>query len=157
MYAPSSGQFAKDTGPGSSFELRVKLVRTMGMIATGLFAGAVLGGIVGLFVYANSRTPNAHDGVFAIIQVVGVLVGLLMGYIAARGADAKDQVMEASYRAGLSMLKKYKPKPGTAGHSTVGERVIGPVHNVGEDFLKTLLNASAKSNGTTDATSSSPN
>jgi hypothetical protein len=157
MYAPTPGQFAKETGPGSRFETRVKLLRTVGMIATGLFAGAVMGGIIGLFVYANSRTPNAHDGVFAIIQVVGVLVGLFMGYIAARSAEAQDQMIEASFKAGLTMLRKYKPKPGTSGTSTVGERVIGPVHNVGEEFLKTLLNASTKSNGSTDQTSSPTN
>lgn len=157
MFVPSQGSLAKETGPGTPFETRIKLIRTIGMIATGLFAGTVLGGIIGLFVYANSRTPNAHDGVFAVIQVVGVLVGLLMGYIAARGAEAQDQMMEASHRAGLNMLKKYKPKPGTAGTSTVGERVIGPVQNVGEEFLKTLLNASTKGNGSTDPTSSPKN
>jgi hypothetical protein len=157
LHAPTSGQLAKETGPGSQFDTRIKGIRMAGMVAAGLFAGAVLGGISGLFVYANSRTPNAHDGVFAIIQVVGVLLGLFMGYVAARGAEAQDQMIEASYKAGLVMLKKYKPKPGTAGHSTVGERVIGPVHNVGEEFLKTLINASAKSNGSSDTTSSQAN
>ncbi|MBV8263932.1 MAG: hypothetical protein JOY87_08945 [Candidatus Eremiobacteraeota bacterium] len=157
LHAPSSGQLAKETGPGSRFETRIKLFRTAGMIVAGLFAGTVIGGIVGLFVYANSRTPNAHDGVFAVIQVVGVLVGLFMGYVAARGAEAQDQMIEASYKASLIMLKKYKPKPGAGGNSTVGERVIGPVHNAGEEFLKTLLNSSARTNGASDTTSSQAN
>ena len=157
LQASTSGQLAKETGPGSRFDTRIKMIRMTGMVSAGLFAGDVLGGIIGLFVYANSRTPNAHDGVFAVIQVVGVLVGLLMGFVAARGAEAQDQMIEASYKAGLVMLKKYKPKPGTAGHSTVGERVIGPVHNVGEEFLKTLLNTSAKSNGTSDQPGASAN
>jgi hypothetical protein len=150
MYVPSPGQLSKDTAPGSRFETRVKFIRSAGMIVTGFFAGAVLGGIAGLFVYANSRTPSAHDIVFAVIQVAGVLVGLFMGYIAARGADVQDQMLDASHRAGLAMLKKYRPKPGAAGHSTVGERVIGPAHKVGEDFLKTLV---TKNNGSTDPTS----
>ena len=136
----------RSTGQDPEFDGRVKLIRTTAMIAMGLFAGTVLGGVIGLFVYANSRTPNVHDGVFAVIQVLGVLLGLGMGFLAARGAEAQEQLIEASQRAGVSMLKKYKPKPGGAGHSNnVGERVIGPAtNNVGEDFLKTLLNGSTK-------------
>ena len=130
LQAQSPGRFAKDTGPGTEFDTRVNLLRTVAMIGSGLFAGAVMGGVIGLFVYANSRTPRAHDGVFAVIQVLGVLVGLMMGYIAARGAEAQERMLEASHRAGLVMLKKYKPKPG-ATNSSVGERVIGPVSNAG--------------------------
>ena len=149
----AQGQFSKDTEPGTPFDTRVKTIRTIGMVLAGLFAGTLLGGIVGLFVYANSRTPGAHDGIFAIIQVVGVLAGLVMGFIAARGAAAQDQLAEASHRAGMAMLKKYKPKPGANGNQNVGQRVIGPVSNAGEEFLKTLLTASAKPNGTPDPTS----
>jgi len=134
------GQFGKGGEEKTDFDHQVKLFRTGVMIAMGLFGGTVLGGVVGLFVYANSRTPNAHDGVFAIIQVVGVVLGLAMGYLAARGAEAQEQLLEASQRAGITMLKKYRPKPGNAGNGNVGQRVIGaPSPNVGEDFLNQLL------------------
>jgi MFS family permease len=149
----AQGQFSKETEPGTVFDTRVKLIRTVSMVGGGLFVGALLGAIVGLFVYANTRTPNAHDGIFAIIQVVGVLAGLMMGFLAARGAAEQDQLAEASHRAGMAMLKKYKPKPGANGNQNVGERVIGPVANAGEEFLKTLLTASAKPNGAPDPTS----
>ena len=129
----------------SDFELQVKIFRIGTMIALGLFAGTVLGGVIGLFVYANSRTPNVHDGVFAIIQVLGVLAGLAMGFLAARSVEAQEQLIEASQRAGLSMLRKYRPKPGANGHHGVGQRVIGgaaakAASSAGEEFLKTLLN-----------------
>ena len=153
-------QLQKGDGHKTDFDNQVKLFRTGVMIGMGLFAGTVLGGVVGLFVYANSRTPNVHDGIFAIIQVVGVMLGLGMGFLAARSTEAQEQLLEASQRAGLTMLKKYKPKPGNAGQSNVGQRVIGPSElgqnyaaprapaprapapsdaNVGEEFLKTLL------------------
>jgi F0F1-type ATP synthase assembly protein I len=134
--APS--QYGKGGEHKTEFDTKVKLFRTGVMIAMGLFAGTVLGGVVGLFVYANSRTPNAHDGVFAVIQVVGVVLGVAMGYLAARSAEAQEQLIEASQRAGMSMLRKYKPKPGNTGPGNVGQRVIGP-SNTGEEFLKTLL------------------
>ncbi len=133
----------KSEVPNADFDSRVSLFRRGMMIVFGLFGGTVLGGVVGLFVYANSRTPNAHDGVFAVIQVVGVLLGLGMGLFAARSSDEQEQMLEASQRAGVSMLKKYKPKPGTAGHSNVGQRVIGASVDdsaaVSEQYLKTLL------------------
>lgn len=135
----------KSDAPNADFDGGVKVFRRGMMIALGLFGGTVMGGIVGLFVYANSRNPNVHDGVFAVIQIVGVLLGLGMGLIAARSSDAQDQLLEASQRAGGSMLKKYKPKPGAAGNSNVGQRVIGaPIEDAnaaaaGEEYLKTLL------------------
>ncbi|MDQ6766912.1 MAG: hypothetical protein M3Z41_03795 [Candidatus Eremiobacteraeota bacterium] len=134
----AQGQTQKTVAQKPEFDVQVKLFRTGVMVAMGLFAGTVLGGIVGLFVYANSRTPNAHDGVFAVIQILGVVLGLAMGYLAARSAEAQEQLFEASQRAGISMLKKYKPKPGGSGHANVGQRVIGSA-NAGEEFLKTLL------------------
>jgi MFS family permease len=153
--APGQGQ-----GQSTEFDTRVRAFRSGVMIAAGVFGGTVLGGIVGLFVYAQSRTPNVHDGVFAVIQVAGVILGLVMGLAAARGAEAQDQLLDASQRAGTTMLKKYKPKPGTTGQANVGQRVIKPasavdlvtpmpsagqqvspaVANAGEEFLKTLLN-----------------
>lgn len=132
-------QFGKGGAEKSDVDAQVKIFRTGVMIAMGLFAGTVLGGVVGLFVYANSRTPNAHDGVFAVIQIFGVVLGLAMGYLAARGAEAQERLLEASQRAGITMLKKYKPKPGNAGHGNVGQRVIGAPSNAGEDFLNQLL------------------
>ena len=140
LHTPVPGQLGKGGAEKPEIDAQVKLFRTGVMIAMGLFGGTVLGGVVGLFVYANSRTPQAHDGVFAIIQVVGVVLGLAMGYLAAKGAEAQEQLLEASQRAGMTMLKKYRPKPGTAGNSNVGHRVIGaPSPNVGEDFLNQLL------------------
>ncbi len=159
LQARNPSQVVRETGPGSPFDTRVKLIRTIGMIGAGLFAGTVLGGVVGLFVYANSREPNAHDAVFAVIQVVGVLAGLAMGYFAARGVEAQDQLLDSSNRAGLTMLKKYKPKPGIGGGlPNVGERVIGAGESkVGEDFLKTLLSATTKTNGASDPTTKPAN
>ncbi|GEM_PF-1560666 len=153
--APGQGR-----GQSTEFDTRVRTFRSGVMIAAGVFGGTVLGGIVGLFVYAQSRNPNVHDGVFAVIQITGVIVGLVMGLAAARGAEAQDQLLDASQRAGTTMLKKYKPKPGTTGQANVGQRVINPVStvgtvspapaatqqvspavaNAGEEFLKTLLN-----------------
>jgi MFS family permease len=137
------GQFGKDGSEKTDFERQVKMFRTGVMITMGLFAGTVLGGVVGLFVYANSRQPNVHDGVFAVIQVVGVLLGLAMGYLAARGAEAQEQLLEASQRAGITMLKKYRPKPGNSGHSNVGQRVMN-TGTTGEEFLNKLLSGPNK-------------
>jgi hypothetical protein len=160
----TDGQFAKSDVRKPDFDARLKVFRTAVMIAMGLFAGTVLGGIVGLFVYANSRTPNVHDGIFAVIQAIGVLLGVGMGYLAARSTAAQDQLIETSQRAGMTMLKKYKPKPGNSGQSNVGQHTIkttsvaGPsvpapsaaaasatqvsaaASKDGEEFLKTLLN-----------------
>jgi len=144
LQTQTPGQFAKAPGQDEEFDARVKIIRKAAMIAAGLFAGTVIGGVTGLFVYANSRTPNAHDGVFAVIQILGVVFGFAMGFLAARGAEAQDQQNEVSQRASISMLKKYKPRPGAAGHSNVGQRVIGPADNAGEEFLKSLLNGSTK-------------
>jgi hypothetical protein len=120
-----------------AFEARVKVFRTSVITAFGLFAGTVLGGVCGLLVYANSRTPNEHDGVYAIIQAVGILVGLAMGYLCARNAQAQDDLVESSLKAGSTLLRRYKPKPGSGGQSDVGQRTINP--GSAEDFLKTLL------------------
>jgi hypothetical protein len=161
----SDGQFAKSDVRKPDFEAQVKVFKTGVMIAMGLFAGTVLGGVVGLFVYANSRTPNMHDGIFVLIQAVGVLLGVGMGYLAARSNAAQDQLIEASQRAGTSMLKKYKPKPGNSGQSNVGQHTIKTAsagapsaavpgvaaaspnqasvaaNKDGEEFLKTLLSS----------------
>jgi MFS family permease len=139
MLQTQPGQFGKDGVDKTDFDSRVKAFRTGLMIAMGLFGGTVLGGVVGLFVYANSRTPNAHDGVFAVIQIVGVILGIAMGYLAAKGAEAQEQLLDASQRASVTMLKKYRPKPGNAGNGNVGQRVIGAPANVGEEFLNQLL------------------
>src|ERR1700680_4732942 len=139
MLQTQPGQIGKDGVEKTEFDNQVKLFRTGVMIAMGLFGGTVLGGVVGLFVYANSRTPNAHDGVFAVIQVVGVILGLAMGYLGAKGAEAQEQLLDASQRASVTMLKKYRPKPGNAGNGNVGQRVIGAPANVGEEFLNQLL------------------
>src|ERR1700736_768162 len=140
MLQTQPGQIGKDGVEKTEFDSQVKLFRTGVMIAMGLFGGTVLGGVVGLFVYANSRTPNAHDGVFAVIKVVGVVLGLALGYLAAKGAEAQEQLIDASQRAGITMLKKYRPKRGNAGNGNVGQRGIGaPAPNLGEDFLNELL------------------
>ena len=136
-------RYDRTGGSDAEFDAKVRTIRKAGMVAAYVFGGTVMGGVVGLFVYAQSKTPNVHDGVFAVIQIVGVVLGLVMGLIAARGIEAQDQLLEASHRAGISMLKKYKPKPG-AGQHNVGERVIGPTSNAGEEYLKTLLSAQAK-------------
>ncbi len=141
LQTQAPGQLGKGGGQRSEFDERVKMFRGGAMIAMGIFAGAVLGGIVGLFVYANTRTPDvAHDGIFAIIQIAGVALGLVMGLIAARSYESQEQLIDASHRAGMTMLKKYKPKPGAQGQANVGQRVIGGAPNAGEEFLKTLLN-----------------
>jgi hypothetical protein len=121
----------------AAFRARVNLIRTSVIVAFGLFVGAVLGGVCGLFVYANSRNPGPHDPLYAIIQSVGIIVGLVMGYLAARNAQVQDDMLESSQRAGTTLLRRYKPKPGAAGQSNVGQRTIGAT--TADDFLKTLL------------------
>jgi hypothetical protein len=152
----TDGQFVKSEIRKPDFDAKVKVFRTSVMVAMGVFAGTVLGGVVGLFVYANSPTPDLHDGIFAVIQTIGVLLGVGMGLFAARNTAAQDQLIETSQRAGTTMLKKYKPKPGNSGHSNVGQHTIKTTSNVapsvapaaapaaavakdGEEFLKTLL------------------
>lgn len=145
MFQPQAeGQTGINSGSQSDFDARFKLIRTGIIVAGWIFVGTVLGGCVGLFVYANSRTPNVHDGVFAVIQAVGVLLGVAMGFLAAKGTEAQDAFLAASSRAGKSMLRKYKPRPGTAGNSNVGQRTIGkPVvesyDTEGDEFLRTML------------------
>lgn len=117
-----------------------KIVRGAIIVVLGLFGGGVLGGVIGLFVYANSRTPTIHDGVFALIQAVGILLGTGLGYLAARSAEAQEHLIDASARAGAVLLKKYRPKPGLAGHSNVGQRVIKTQSNEGEEYLQQILN-----------------
>ncbi|SRR5579872_1430621 len=129
---------AHGTGDGQDqFELRFKQLRTGAIVSFGFFVGALMGGVCGLFVYANSKTPNVHDGVYVLIQSVGILSGLVLGYLAARNVETQDELIEAAQKAGGSLLRRYKPKPGTASHSNVGQRTIGA--SAGEDFLKTLL------------------
>jgi hypothetical protein len=79
-----------------------------------------------------------HDGFYVVIQSLGILAGLAFGYLAARNVEAEDDAIEAAQKAGGSLLRRYKPKPGTANHSNVGQRTIGG-NPAGEEFLKTLL------------------
>lgn len=132
------GPLGKVESHESAFDARVKLFRSSVMMGLGLFVGTVLGGVCGLFVYANSRTPNQHDGVYIVIQALGIIAGVAMGYFSARNAEAQEDLIEAAQKAGGSLLRRYKPKPGTAGNSNVGQRTIG-ANKAGEDFLKTLL------------------
>jgi len=132
------GQLGTGENQESDFDARLRLFRTGVTIAFGVFVGTVLGGVCGLFVYANSRTPNVHDGVYVVIQSLGIILGVAMGYLAARNSQAQEDLIEASYKAGSSLLRRYKPKPGTAGNSNVGQRTIG-ANTAGEEFLKTLL------------------
>ena len=88
----------------NDIEHQFNLARTIVIVALGLFAGAVLGGVAGLFVYANSRNPSAHDGFFVLIQAMGVIVGVALGYLAAKGVETQEQIIEASARAGVSLL-----------------------------------------------------
>ena len=129
---------AHGRGDDAEFDAKVKQLRTWSIVAFGLCAGVLFGGICGLFVYANSRTPNVHDGVYLVIQILGIVIGLAFGYFAARNVGAQDDLIEASQRAATSLLRRYKPKAGTADHSNVGQRTIGP-SDTGEDFLKSLL------------------
>lgn len=133
-----NGQLGTSENQESDFDARVKLFRTAVTIAFGLFVGTVLGGVCGLFVYANSRTPNVHDGVYVVIQTLGIILGVAMGYLVARNSQAQEELIETSYKAGSSLLRRYKPKPGTSGNSNVGQRTIG-VNAAGEEFLRTLL------------------
>lgn len=126
-------------GDESSFDRRVKKLRTGVIVAFGFFVGAVMGGICGLFLYVDSKTPNVHDGFYAVIQILGILAGLAFGYLAARNVEAEDDAVEAAQKAGGSLLRRYKPKAGTATHSNVGQRTIGGPAATGEEFLKTLL------------------
>jgi hypothetical protein len=128
---------AKPTDRGTAFDGRMKLFRTSVIVGLGVFVGAVMGGVCGLFVYANSRTPYVHDGVYAIIQITGIIAGLVLGYLAARNAQAHDEVVEASHKAGSMLLRRYKPKPGMNGQSNVGHRTIGSSNT--EEFLRNLL------------------
>ena len=129
---------AHGRGDDTEFDARVKQLRTWSLVTFGLCAGVLFGGICGLFVYANSRTPNVHDGPYIVIQSLGILIGLAFGYFAARNVDAQDDLLESSQRAATTLLRRYKPKAGTANHSNVGQRTIGPSDS-GEEFLKTLL------------------
>src|SRR5579864_4901545 len=108
----------------ADIESQFNLIRTIVIVGLGLFAGAVLGGVAGLFVYANSRNPSAHDGFFVLIQAMGVIVGVALGYLTAKGIETQEQIVESSARAGVSLLKKYRARPGTAAHGNVGHRKI---------------------------------
>jgi hypothetical protein len=138
-------QFGKIETQAPDIDAQMKLFRGVIITAMGLFAGTVLGGVVGLFVYANSRTPNVHDHVFAAIQTLGVILGVAMGYLAARSAETQEQLVDAAQRAGSILLRKYRPKAGDGGNSDIGHRTIGDkritarAHSEkAEDFLRTL-------------------
>lgn len=136
----AGSQVHSSEGQDNVFETQVRFFRTGVIVALGVFAGTVLGGVCGLFVYANSRTPNQHDGVFVVIQALGIILGVAMGYLAAKSAEAQEQLIDASQRAGTLLLRRYRPKPGTAGHSNVGQRTIGASPTTeGEDFLRSIL------------------
>jgi len=141
IHAHTNGSIGQ--APAAKIDAQFNLVRTIVITAFGVFGGAVLGGVAGLFVYANSRNPSAHDGVFALIQTVGVLVGLGLGYVAAKGTEAQEQLIEASAKAGVALLKKYRSRPGAAGNSNVGHRQIGQT-TIGDDYLRQLLSSLPK-------------
>lgn len=117
-------------------EHQFNLIRTSVIVGVGLFCGAVLGGVAGLFVYANSRNPSAHDGFFVAIQMVGVIAGVALGYLAAKSVETQEQIVEASSRAGVALLKKYRTRPGGS-NGNVGHRKIGS--SLGDDYLRQLL------------------
>jgi multidrug transporter EmrE-like cation transporter len=119
------------------FEARIRLLKAVAITALGLFIGGVLGGVLGLFAYANARNPAPHDVMYAILQSAGIIVGLLMGYLAARNSRVHEEMLEASLRAGGSLLRRYRPKPGTGGVSNIGHRTIGS--DAAEGFLNTLI------------------
>jgi len=122
----------------ADIDAQFKLARAIVITAGGVFAGTVLGGVAGLFVYANSRTPSVHDGIYVVIQTFGVLIGVGLGYLAAKGAEAQEKFIEASGKAGVTLLKKYRTRPGINGNSNVGQRNIA-TNNVGDEYLRQLL------------------
>lgn len=143
IQAHTNGSVANGHKPSVDIDAQFNLVRTIVITAGGLFGGAVLGGVAGLFVYANSRNPSAHDGVFALIQTVGLVVGIALGYLAAKGTAAQEQLIESSAKAGVALLKKYRSRPGAATGANVGHRSIGQT-TIGDDYLKQLLSSIPK-------------
>jgi len=65
--ARANGSIETNATTKMSIDAQFNLFRTIVITGLGTFVGAVLGGVVGLFVYANSRNPSAHDGVYEFL------------------------------------------------------------------------------------------
>lgn len=141
--ARANGSIDANATTKMSIDAQFNLFRTIVITGLGTFVGAVLGGVVGLFVYANSRNPSAHDGVYALIQSAGVLLGIMLGYLAAKGVQDQEQLIDANAKAGVTLLKKYRSRPGAPAQANVGQRNIGQ-KSVGDDYLRQLLNTIPK-------------
>ncbi|MDQ6780700.1 MAG: hypothetical protein M3Z37_06060 [Candidatus Eremiobacteraeota bacterium] len=141
--ARANGSIDANATTKISIDAQFNLFRTIVITALGLFIGAILGGVVGLFVYANSRNPSAHDGVYALIQTAGVLLGIALGYLTAKGVQAQEQMIDASAKAGVTLLKKYRSRPGSPAQANVGQRNIGQ-KTIGDDYLRQLLSTIPK-------------
>ncbi|MBC5806116.1 MAG: hypothetical protein ACR2KS_10905 [Candidatus Eremiobacter antarcticus] len=134
--------------PKPDGEARVRLLRTAMFVGFGLFGGAVLGGVCGLFLYANSQNPEVHDSLYAVIQIGGVLLGGIVGYFIGTGSQTQQEMVDGSQRSGGTLLKKYRMRQGAgaSGASNVGQRDMsargGLVerNDAGEEYLKKILN-----------------
>jgi hypothetical protein len=148
MIQPRSGQKMPVVKPPQPApEARLRFFRTAMFVGFGLFGGAVLGGVCGLFLYANSQNPEVHDSLYAVIQIAGVLLGGIVGFFIGTGSQTQQELLDGSQRTGGTLLKKYRMRQGAgaSGLSNVGQRDMTArprltEHNDGEEYLKKILN-----------------
>ena len=97
-----------------------------------LFLGAVVTGVAGLFVYANTVDPKSRDAQFLAVCLVGMSVSLVAAWFAARRALEVDAASNTGQE--FSLLKKYR-RASTA----VGADAQAGQYSIGENYLRELL------------------
>jgi F0F1-type ATP synthase assembly protein I len=100
--------------------------------ALSLVVGAMLGAMLGGLVYGNNSDPTSGDGKFVVAQVLGIVVGLVVGYLWSRQV-ALSGPPEEVVTVGMSMLRKYH-----SNHAKTGEDAEAAQYKLGAEYLKTL-------------------
>jgi len=97
-----------------------------------LLVGAMLGAMLGGLFYGANADPTSGDFKFVLSQALGIVLGLVAGYLWSRQV-ALSGPPEEVVTVGMSMLRKYHTN-----HAKTGQDAEAAQYKLGADYLKTL-------------------
>ena len=110
----------------------LRWLQIAGPFALSLVIGAMLGAMSGALFYGNEADPTSGDSKFAVAQVLGIVIGSVVGYIWSRKV-ALSGPPEEVVTVGMSMLRKYH-----SNHAKTGEDAEAAQYKLGAEYLKTI-------------------
>ena len=100
--------------------------------ALSLLVGAMVGAMIGGMFYGNSIDPAAGDLKYIVAQIVGVVLGAVVGYLWSRRVASAGPPEEV-VTVGMSMLRKYHRN-----HTKTGLDAEAAQYKLSAEYLKTL-------------------